>query len=224
MACSSCGNKGKGNVNQDRRQTGENLQALYDTGNFVFAKYIGPSQTHNIGSPTGVIVEYGMGVYGRGKNGDIFLVHKKDADKKFGKFQVIEGGAINVAAKMYGVNITPVNLTPTTPVVAAKTVAPVEEAFVPKNIVESEAFEEVVSGASTESDKLTEALDEIIAVASESGTNDSPLKRSEAMLIKDFVPQFGYTHQLQVMAKIRVGELKSYKNDDGKTMVYHVED
>lgn len=215
MACSSCGNKGKGNVNQDRRQIGENLQELYDTGNFVFAKYIGPSQTHNIGSPTGVIVEYGMGVYGRGKNGDIFLVHKKDTDKKFGKFQVIEGGAVNVAAKMYGVMLTPVNVTP---VVAAKTAAPVVES------VEVESVLELAENTIEESAKLTEAVNEIVAIAQENGTNDSPLKRSEAMLIKDFVPQFGYTHQLQVMAKIRVGELKSYKNDDGKTMVYHVED
>ncbi len=217
MSCSSCG-KGKGRnggtVNE-RTSMNTNLQEQYDSGNFVLAKYVGPSQTHNIGSPSGVIAQFGMGIYGRGRNGDIFLVHKDDAAAKYGKFTVLSGGTIGVAEKMLGLKPKAIE---------GAEVAVVTTPEAPVVVAAVEPIVELVENPVEEAALLTEALDELVAVANTNGTNDSPLKRSEALIMKEFVPRFGFTHQLQVMAKIKSGELKSYKNEEGKTMVYHVED
>lgn len=213
MACSRCNQKNKGVVNSDTGQKGMNLQELYDSGQFVFAKYLGPSQVHNIGSPTGVIVQFNMGIYGRGKNGDIFLVHKDDANSKFGKFLTLEGGVAITAAKLLNIVTNGTAKVAAAPAVIATSAN-----------AEKEAIIELVQNTDTDVAKLTEALNELIVVANDNGTNDAPLKRSEALVIKEFVTRFGFTHQLQVMTKVRSGELKSYKNEDGKTMVYHVED
>ena len=216
MACSSCGGKGRnGGTVSERTSMNPNLQEQYDSGNWVLAKYMGPSQTHNIGSPSGVIAQFGMGIYGRGRNGDIFLVHKDDTQAKFGKFTVVSGGAVTAAEKMLGL---------TTP--GAKKVAPVAAPIVAPTVVieiEPEVNDDVIVPVSV-TQMEQEALEEIREVATDNGTNDTPLKRSEALPMKEFVPRFGYTHQLQVMAKVRSGELKTYKNEDGKSMIYHVED
>lgn len=47
------------------------------------------------------------------------------------------------------------------------------------------------------------------------------LSREQAMPLKDFQDSYGFTHHMQVMAKVKSGELQSYKDDDGKTWIYH---
>jgi len=175
------------------------------------AKYVGPNQTHNIGSPSGVIVNYNMTIYGRGRNGDVFLVHKDDATHKEKKFMALAGGAITAAEKM--LNLKPAGSSPK----VNRVVVP--EEFQPKVIIE-----DVVLSEDPVNEDLEVALAELKEVAEVNGTNVVPLSKSEAMLMKDFVTAYGFTHQLQVMAKIRSGELFSYKNEDGKTLVYHRED
>ena len=50
------------------------------------------------------------------------------------------------------------------------------------------------------------------------------MKRSEAMTPKDFAEAYGYTHYLQVVAKVKSGELLSYRDEHDKMFVYHMED
>lgn len=214
MACAKCGKKT--NVSSERTNGSSNLQELYDTGNFVLAKYLGPTQVHNIGSPSGVIAEFGMGIYGRGKHGDIFLVHKDDTRKSYNKFLALEGGSAVTASKILNINIAQ----------ASKKAKTEEQKVVEEIVDEADVVDDVrvYEEPVVTPDVVVEALNELRETADTIGTNDTPLTRANAMLLKEFVPKYGYTHQLQVMTKIKSGELLSYKNEDGKTMVYHREE
>jgi len=204
MACAKCGSK-KGSVVEMTKQDSNDLQAKYNSGDWVLAKYNGPEQTHNIGSPSGVIAKFGMGIYGRGRNGGIFLVHKEDTLAKYGRFTAISGGAVAAAEKMLG--LTP----PVIHTVSAKAVAAVEEVANVKTIAPVET-------------KTDDAVEEVMDIARVVVAEGRVLKRSEALLLSDFTEQYNFTHHLQVQAKIRTGELLSYRNEEGKMMVYHVED
>lgn len=57
---------------------------------FVKAIYKGPEgYTHLIGSPTGIIANFGIRDYGLGKGGSIIYVHKADLEKNSWLYEVI---------------------------------------------------------------------------------------------------------------------------------------
>lgn len=81
MAC-GC-SKNKTVVNQNQPLVAPNNQ-LFDRAtdpNFVKVIYNGPDYPHLIGSPTGIIAQFGMMDYGMGKKGIEFYVHRNDLQK-----------------------------------------------------------------------------------------------------------------------------------------------
>ena len=182
------------------------LQQRYESGDFVLAQYRGANQTHNIGSPSGAIVKYEMTIYGRGRNGDFFLVHKDDVVHKDSKFVAVPNETTRTVEKI--LHLTPLTL-------KKVETAQVKEAI--KELTtetESTAFEKIEAAA----------VAEIEDIARQVISEGKILKRSEAISPSAFAEMFGYTHYLQVVAKVKSGELLSYKNEKDKMFVYHVED
>lgn len=207
MACARCGKKKL--VEQSSKIVGTNLQEFYNSGDFVLAKYAGPQQIHNIGSPSGVIAQYDMTIYGRGKFGDIFLVHKDDIKHKNSNFIELNGTAITAAEKLLSLQ----------PKTNAKTQEKKAVAEVEKTVLG--VVKESLSEAETE---VANAVKEVEEAARINTAEGEVLTRDTAIPASEFKEQYGFTHVLQVMAKVKSGELLSYKNEeDGKTYVYHVE-
>jgi hypothetical protein len=203
MACSRCGSKKNGVIEPTRQMlSGNTLQDLYNSGEFVVAKYNGPRQIHNVGSPTGIIAQYNMTHYGRGRNGDIFLAHKNDIGGPSKKFIMLEGGAKEAGEKLLGL---------TSPV---------------KTVLKPKAVEKVIEPEVVESEEtdINAAVAEVEDIARQTIAEGEILTREKAIQLNEFKERHGFTHVLQVMAKVRSGELLSYKNEeDGKTYIYHTE-
>lgn len=69
-------------------------------------------------------------------------------------------------------------------------------------------------------DKLS--IDEV--VDKESNVKDTVLLTKESALpLTEFTEQYGYGHHFSVLSAEKKGELKSYKDEEGKTFIYHID-
>jgi len=50
------------------------------------------------------------------------------------------------------------------------------------------------------------------------------LSKAEALPLKEFQDTYGYSHHMQVLSKVKSGELKSFKDADDKTFIYHYDE
>ena len=50
------------------------------------------------------------------------------------------------------------------------------------------------------------------------------LSKAEALPLKEFQDTYGYSHHMQVLSKVKSGELKSFKDEDDKTFIYHYDE
>lgn len=188
-----------------------NQQEKYDSGDWFIAQYRGPGQMHNIGSLSGVLKQFNMTVYGRGRNGDYFLVHKDDLNHKNSLFLAVPENQTKTVEKI-------LQLQPKSSTKAEKTVS--------LNILQ-EKLDELITPVVQQTEREIEvekAVEEIQDVARLVVSEGKALKRSEAMTPKDFAEAYGYTHYLQVVAKVKSGELLSYRDEHDKMFVYHMED
>jgi len=80
-----CGCRSGSGRRSTTNQMGRNMTQFTDTADFVEIQYYGAGYTHLVGSPTGVIRQYGILNYGTHKRGDIFMVHVKDVEKDGGQ-------------------------------------------------------------------------------------------------------------------------------------------
>lgn len=183
-----------------------NQQDKYNSGDWFIAQYRGPNQMHNIGSLSGVLRQFDMTIYGRGRNGDYFLVHRDDLNHKNSLFVAVPENQTKTVEKL--LQLQPKSTTVSSEVLKQK----VAELTTP---VVEKTDEEI---------KTEEAIAEIQDVARLVVSEGKALKRSEAMTPKDFAEAYGYTHYLQVVAKVKSGELLSYRDEHDKMFVYHMED
>ena len=187
-----------------------NQQDKYNPGDWFIAQSKGPNQMHNIGSLSGVLRQFDMTIYGRGRNGDYFLVHKDDLNHKNSLFVAVPEGQVKTVEKI-------LQLQPKTIVTAEQTHS--------LDVLQEKVAELTTSAAKTEEEiKVEEAVTEIQDIARLVVSEGKALKRSEAMTPKDFAETYGYTHYLQVVAKTKSGELLSYRDEHDKLFVYHMED
>lgn len=205
MACRSCGSKN--NVEPRSFSDGSNaMQDLFNSGNYIPVKFVGHNYTATIGSPTGVIVADGLKNYGRAANGDYILVHKTDVQAAPQKFVLLEKGSEGYNATLLKYGLTEVEARS---VKAVKVEKPkVEEVKIVESVKpEVKDVKEVVKPATKE--ELEDVGGEL-------------LSREQAIPMADFRDKYGYSHHMQVQAKIKSGELKSYRDEEeGITYVYH---
>ncbi|TXI88542.1 MAG: hypothetical protein E6Q36_05300 [Chryseobacterium sp.] len=212
MACRSCGGNKKAGATIMSSTALTNQQDKYESGDWFIAQYKGPGQMHNIGSLSGVLKNYNMTIYGRGRNGDYFLVHKDDLNHKNSLFVAVPEGQTKAVEKL-------LQLQPKSTARAEKThsleVLQEKVAELTTPVVEEKTEDEI---------KAEEAITEIQDIARLVVSEGKALKRSEAMTPKEFADAYGYTHYLQVVAKVKSGELLSYRDEHDKMFVYHMED
>lgn len=195
MACSSCKNRRRANNTTQFQEKETN--SLYETGEFQFVRYNGPSYTHNIGSRTGIIRNFGMTDYGRGKKGVVILVHNSDIRASKETFEVLREEELSKV-------LEELNL-------VRKTVAKENVTSEKKEITkESDVKEETKTEATAEKEEKREE-------------KRDGLTKAQAVKLTEYAEQNGYTHYLQVVAKVKAGELFSYKDEDGSTMIYERE-
>ena len=70
---------------------------------------------------------------------------------------------------------------------------------------------------------VDEAVKEVQEIARKNVAEGRLLSKDEAMSPSEFAKEFGYSHHLQVVAKVKSGELLQYEDDKGQKLVYHVE-
>lgn len=221
MACARCGKKVPKVTMQ---KTTVEKQELFDSGRYRVVRYNGANYTHFIGSPTGVIVADNLTSYGRAKDGNYLLVHVDDIKKTPNTFVVVSGDELEKA--MAELELKPVvestaTVVANTPVTqSAKVVSDETTAVQPKSTEVDDEIEKAIE----KTEEVDEAIKEVEEIARVNLAEGKVLTRSEALSPKDFAEQYGYTHHLQVMAKVRSGELLSYEDETGKKFVYHVED
>lgn len=209
MACRSCGSKN--NVEPRSFSDGSNaMQDLFNSGNYIPVKFVGHNYTATIGSPTGVIVADGLKSYGRAANGDYILVHKTDVQAAPQKFVLLEKGSEGYNATLLKYGLTEVEA-------RSVKVAKVEKVKIEEvKVVESVKPEEqaiVIDVKEVEKPATKEELED---------AGGEVLSREQAIPMVDFRDKYGYSHHMQVQAKIKSGELKSYRDEDeGITYVYH---
>lgn len=201
MACARCGKKTP-TVATVLPESG--MQKLYDSGEYRVVRYNGPNYVKFIGSPTGVIVKDGLTSYGRGKNGSIILVHKDDINKQPSLFTVLKDEELTKGEKVLGLSHVIESTVKVIPNTAPST-----------------------AGIATRHDLNDETVDEAVAeveeIARKNVAEGRVLSKDEAMSPSEFAKEFGYSHHLQVVAKVKSGELLQYENEDGQKLVYHVE-
>lgn len=215
--CKSCGSNGITMLDLNIKET-NTVQSLFDKG-YVLVRYEGRSYATTIGSPTGVIAQDGLKNYGRGQSGDLLLVHPDDVkhsptiftviskstpaySEALKKYNLVEKGTKQAEAKAEKTEIKSVKATKVVDAPEDKPKATV----VPEIVVEKPL-------PLKEADK-----------AEMQDTGGKVLSRSEALPLKDFTEQYGFTHHMQVLTKIRSGELKSFKDENDKTLVYHFDE
>lgn len=208
MACRSCGQKRSNVVIMNAVEKAP--QELYDTGDFLVVKFNGPNSVHYIGSPTGVITKYNLQNYGRGKRGQFLLVHRDDIVAKPSLFVKLSDDVLTAAENLLGLQ------QPQTITVEPTVVVPEKE-------------QEIVADVDTEAQAIVSeiaatAIKEAEEIARANGAEGRIIKRSEAIPLKEFAEEFGFTHHLQVLAKVKSGELLSFKNESDAILVYHIED
>ena len=211
--CKSCGSNAAPLRSFDTME-GMTMQKLYDSGNYKLVRYTGRNFTTTIGSPTGVIVKDGLKNYGRGKTGDILLVHVDDIKKSPTMFSVLKKDTDAYQEGLRKYDITePESKSKVAVTTKAEAVKP-EQPVKKEVIVESEEVE-VHKEVKPEQDFKKIDPEEM------KDTGGRLLSHDEALPLKDFQEKYGFTHHMQVLAKVKSGELKSYKDDDDKTFIYH---
>lgn len=189
-----------------------NQQDRYNSGEFVLAQYKGPGQMHNIGSVSGILRQYNMTNYGRGRNGDFFLVHVDDMKHMNSPFIAVNEKNVKTVEKI-------LQLQPKSTVKEGQNVS-LDDVLNTQFVELSTPIMKVEEGTKDESEAIAE-IQEIARVVTSEG---KVLKRSEALSPKDFADMYGFSHYLQVVAKVKSGELLSYRDGNDKMYVYHVED
>lgn len=235
--CSSCGSNAAPLRSLDNTSESEvTVQDLFDSGKYKLVRYVGREFTTTIGSPTGVIVNDGLRSYGRGKSGDILLVHVDDIQAAPTVFTVLAKDTVGYAEGMSKYDLQEKSMSKITSVAAQaaidKAVESVQEAAnietqtegtpqaeeapkVAASPIVVETVEADVSGA-----KVAETVD-TEEVATAEGNSTVLLSKENALPLKDFQREYGFTHHMQVLAKVRSGELKSFKDADDNTLIYH---
>ena len=214
MACRSCGSKN--NVEPRSFNDGSNtMQDLFNSGNYIPVKFVGHNYTATIGSPTGVIVADGLKSYGRAANGDYILVHKTDVQAAPQKFVLLEKNSEGYNATLLKYGIVEQVVRAVKPLKSEKPkleeVKVVDSVFIPSNVPNDEA--EVLDVKEVEKPATKEELED---------AGGEVLSREQAIPMADFRDKYGYSHHMQVQAKIKSGELKSYRDEEeGITYVYH---
>lgn len=206
------------------------MQSLFESGNYKLVRYVGRNFTATVGSPTGIIVKDGLKSYGRGKNGDYLLVHVKDIESAPTVFTVLSKDSTQYqeALEKYGLKektmakeITSVaaeaavsGSTPEPTLTDSKVdVNPAKEEVEVSNVVA--VAPEDVTVPTTE---VTNPKDEI------DDAGGRVLSKAEALPLKEFQDAYGYSHHMQVLSKVKSGELKSFKDEDDKTFIYHYDE
>lgn len=200
--CKSCGS----NVAPLRSfdvMEGITMQKLYDSGNYKLVRYNGRTFTTTIGSPTGVIAKDGLKNYGRAQAGDILLVHTDDIKKTPQVFTLLQKGT-----EPYNVGLKKYELTDSAPKAVSKKTATVAEV--------KATVEPTVEVVTIEEKKIEKINEEELK-----DTGGRLLSKDEALPLKEFQEKYGFTHHMQVLAKVKSGELKSYKDNEDKTFIYH---
>jgi len=200
--CKSCGS----NVAPLRSfdvMEGITMQKLYDSGNYKLVRYNGRTFTTTIGSPTGVIAKDGLKNYGRAQAGDILLVHTDDIKKTPQVFTLLQKDT-----EPYNVGLKKYELTDSAPKAVSKKTATVAEV--------KATVEPTVEVVTIEEKKIEKINEEELK-----DTGGRLLSKDEALPLKEFQEKYGFTHHMQVLAKVKSGELKSYKDNEDKTFIYH---
>lgn len=213
--CKSCGS----NVAPLRSfdvMEGITMQKLYNTGNYKLVRYTGRNFTTTIGSPTGVIVKDGLKNYGRGKTGDILLVHVEDIKKSPAMFTVLKKDTDGYEEGLRKYDITEVEPKSTKEKAVAKA-----EAIKPETPVKKEVTVEEPEPVEVTKEVVPEQDFKKIDPEEFKDTGGRLLSKDEALPLKEFQDKYGFNHHIQVFAKIRSGELKSFKDEDDKTFIYH---
>lgn len=210
--CKSCGSNVAPLRSFDTME-GMTMQKLYDSGNYKLVRYTGRNFTTTIGSPTGVIVKDGLKNYGRGKTGDILLVHNDDIKKAPTIFAVLQKGT-----EGYEEGIRKYELTEPAPKVKATAKS---EAVKPE--MDSYKQHEVVTEKTVIEHNEVAPEQEFTKIDPEEmkDTGGRLLSKDEALPLKEFQEKYGFSHHIQVMTKVKSGELKSFKDEDDKTFIYH---
>lgn len=227
MACKSCGTPHNPIVDMNKREklTMEKIQEFYNSGKYKLVRYNGQNYTSNIGSPTGIIAQDSLHNYGRGKNGDFFLVHTADIAAAPTVFTILAEGseAQRVAASKLGITLNEVKS-------VAKKVTQVEvkeETTTVTTQVELAGDEEFANEfeEEPEEEEVVEEVQTTPQPVNDDSAGFKALTREQAIPMADFRDAYGFTHHMQVQAKIKSGELKSYRDEDeGITYVYHYEE
>lgn len=201
------------------------MQTFFDSGKYKLVRYSGHRYTATIGSPTGVIAKDGIYNYGRGSDGDYLLVHVDDISKAPTVFTILakDSQAYKEAATKFNLNLTAPEVIQKT--VAAK--AKVAEPVLNVAEVEEEDTEEapVVDERFVDEPEVEESVSEQRFSLPKEVNQDEAIKfltKDNAMKLADFRDEYGFGHHMQVLAKVRSGELFSYKDDDD-TYIYHIQ-
>lgn len=199
MSCNGCGGA---YTPQIEYREGRTMQDLYNTGNYTIVRYNGHVHTATVGSPTGIIAKDGLRNYGRAKAGDYLLVHVADISHSPTLFTLIDKNT-----EMYKMALAKFGI---------------EETI--KNEKSEPTKKEKVSKAQSSEEAVTEPVEQKEQVEpTPVDTNEGlVLTKENALPLKAFQEKYGFTHHLQVLAKVKSGELYSYKDDD-TTYIYHVE-
>lgn len=217
MACGSCGRKSEANrvsIATASSAAPSRYQELYDSGDFEVVRYVGPGYTHTIAPVTRAIVKHGMTTYGYGKSGVYFLAHVDDIKAAPNRFVKVEGSELKTALENLGLEAKrqKVNHVETNAEIV-NTLLGMMRAV--DEVTEEAKSAEDINENPSQSDKLDEPVKD---------EGKLPLLRAtEALPIAEFTQLYGFTHHLQVLAKVRSDELKSYKDEEGKLYVYHLD-
>lgn len=215
MACAVC------NKNKTPPFTDGDYQIMWNTNNFSVVQYNGQNYPRLLGSPTGIITQYGIRDYGRHKNGDYVIIHKDDIEAKPELFIVVQDEDI-IAQVLLDYMIEPgyepiqVNLSFNTVSKEPEKIADVLE-LGDVELSSPELFDDEENDNEVEKNNSSEQKEE---------DNGLPrLTRSEAMQLNEFTETYGYNHRLTVMAEVNRNEptLKAFKKGK-KTYIYHDED
>lgn len=236
--CKSCGSnvaplRSLDNLDASQEIT---MQSLFDSGDYKLVRYSGRSFTATVGSPTGVIVKDGLRSYGRGKDGDFLLVHVKDIESAPTLFSVLKKDSVQYqeALVKYGLQEKKVMAKEITSVASKAAIQRAEDAIqtdepalVDSKVDVNPANEEpkvsnivpvAPEDVTVKTTEVTNPKDEI------NDAGGRVLSKAEALPLKDFQETYGYSHHMQVLSKVKSGELKSFKDDNDKTFIYHYDE
>lgn len=219
MACLSCKKKKEAaakamlqnSVNLVSEGSNEPLLQLYNSGDFEFVRYMGPSYNHIVAPVTRAVIAYGLKDYGMARKGNILLVHKDDIKAKPHIFVKLKEGSPVHKTQLARIGYTGKTSKPE----SVKTVKTIEKTYDEPTVVEKTKNESIENSEKT--NEVTSTIDDV--------DNSLPIiNKSNAITLDEYAEQYGYTHRLQVLALVKSGKLKSFKNDEDKTLVYTVDD